>query len=53
VATRVGGQQEQIEHRRTGLLVDDPPTCAPSFLADRHFESWAAAIGAALAQAAA
>jgi len=24
VATRVGGQQDQIEHRRTGLLVDDP-----------------------------
>ena len=24
VATRVGGHQSQIEHRRTGLLVDDP-----------------------------
>jgi trehalose synthase len=24
IATRVGGQQDQIEHRRTGLLVDDP-----------------------------
>jgi trehalose synthase len=24
VATRVGGQQDQIEHRHTGLLVDDP-----------------------------
>ncbi|HEY7250040.1 MAG TPA: glycosyltransferase [Methylomirabilota bacterium] len=24
VATRVGGQQDQIQHRRTGLLVDDP-----------------------------
>ena len=24
VATRVGGHQDQIEHRRTGLLVDDP-----------------------------
>ena len=24
VATRVGGHQDQIEHRRSGLLVDDP-----------------------------
>ena len=24
VATRVGGHQDRIEHRRTGLLVDDP-----------------------------
>lgn len=24
VATRVGGQQDQIERRRTGLLLDDP-----------------------------
>jgi trehalose synthase len=80
VATRVGGQQEQIEHGRTGLLVDDPADLRAfgaavdrlvrrpelgmelglagrrevqrRFLADRHFESWAAAIGAALAGAA-
>jgi trehalose synthase len=28
IATRVGGQQDQIEHRRTGLLVDDPTDLA-------------------------
>ena len=28
VATRVGGHQDQIEHRRTGLLVDDPADLA-------------------------
>jgi trehalose synthase len=79
VATRVGGQQEQIDHRRTGLLVDDPADLRAfggavdellrrpalglelgaagrrdvqrRFLADRHFEGWAAAMGAALAEA--
>ena len=28
IATRVGGHQDQIEHRRTGLLVDDPSDLA-------------------------
>ena len=32
VATRVGGHRDQIEHRRTGLLVDDP-TDLPAFAA--------------------
>ena len=32
VATRVGGHGDQIEHRRTGLLVDDP-TDLPAFAA--------------------
>ena len=32
VATRVGGHRDQVEHRRTGLLVDDP-TDLPAFAA--------------------
>jgi trehalose synthase len=36
IATRVGGHQDQIEHRRSGLLVDDPGDLA--------------AFGAAIAQ---
>jgi trehalose synthase len=39
VATRVGGHRDQIEHRRTGLLVDDP----------RDLAAFAAAVDEALA----
>ena len=50
VATRVGGHRDQIEHRRSGLLVDEPgdlPAFAAAIdelLADRAF---ALALGAA------
>ncbi len=38
VASRVGGIQEQIEHRRSGLLIDDP----------RDLEAFGAAVSEAL-----
>lgn len=38
VASRVGGIQDQIEHRRSGLLIDDP----------RDFEAFGAAVSEAL-----
>jgi trehalose synthase len=50
VATRVGGHQDQLEHGRTGLLVDDPAdlagfaTAIDALLAD---PAWAFELGAA------
>jgi trehalose synthase len=50
VASRIGGIQDQIEHGKTGLLLDDPRDLAQygeCTVAVLHDERWARAMGAA------